>query len=61
MSEPPKNEYDWVTDKMFERELSRIVREEALAGTILSVPGVYEACSEHFNNEVLRRLEDKRR
>jgi len=35
----------------FDRILGRIVREEGAA--VLLVPGVYEACSEHFNNDVL--------
>jgi len=43
---------------MFDAELKRVVVENAAA--LLSVPGVYEAVSEHFNNEVLARLEQQR-
>jgi len=55
------DDLSWITDEMFDRELKRIVREEAMKGTLLSVPGVYEAVSEHFNNDVIKELERKGR
>lgn len=51
-------DYSWVTDEMFDGELEKVVAENA--STLLSVPGVYEAVREHFNNEVLTRLENAR-
>lgn len=48
----------WISDEMFDAELRLIAVENAQA--LLSVPGVYEALSEHFNNEVIRRLELKK-
>jgi len=50
--------YEWVTDEMFDAELQKLVEESA--PTLLSVPGVYEAVREHFNNEILSRLEEAR-
>ena len=50
-------EYDYskMTSEEFTDILSQIVAENA--STLLDVPGVYEACSEEFNNEVLDRWE----
>jgi hypothetical protein len=28
-------------------------------GSLLDIPGVYEACSEYFNNEVLKRIREE--
>lgn len=47
--------YEWVTDEMFNDELEKIIEERGVE--ILNVPGVYEVLSEHFNNDVLERLE----
>ena len=52
--------YSWITQEMFDAELENIVKEEAETGKLLSIPGVYEAVSEHFNNAVIKNLEDKR-
>ncbi|MGW8178173.1 MAG: hypothetical protein ACWGQW_05305 [bacterium] len=49
--------FDHMTDEEFRDILEDIVTEEG--ANILSIPGVYESASEHFNNEVLRRWEDK--
>jgi hypothetical protein len=49
--------YGNMTDEEFYDILEDIVEEEG-AG-ILSIPGVYESASEHFNNEVLRRWQEK--
>jgi len=46
-------------DEEFDNELERLVNEEP-AGNLLTVPGIYEILSEHFNNEVLQRLKEKR-
>lgn len=42
-----------MSNEDFHRILAEIVVEEA--GDLLGVPGVYEACSEHFNDQVLDR------
>jgi hypothetical protein len=51
-------DYSWVTKGMFQEELEKLVKEEG--ANILTCPGVYEPLAEHFNNEILRRLEEKR-
>lgn len=51
--------YDWVTTEMFDEVLEEIVEEQA-AGIIITIPGIYEVLSEHFNNDVLERLKDRR-
>ncbi len=56
--EKAKDKYDWVTPDMFNDTLETIMLENL--GTLLHVPGVFEALSEHFNNDVLQRLEDER-
>lgn len=49
--------YENMTDEEFQSILTDIVATE---GTdILSIPGVYEILSEHFNNEVLKTWEEK--
>jgi len=49
----------FMRDEEFDNELERLVNEEP-AGNLLTVPGIYEILSEHFNNEVLQRLKEKR-
>ena len=51
--------YDWVTSEMFGRKLAEILNESP-PGNLLSVPGVYEALVEHFNNDVLEALGSER-
>lgn len=53
-----KERYDWVTQDMFNEVLETIMMENT--ETLLHVPGVFEALSEHFNNEVLQRCEEQR-
>jgi len=48
-----------VKDEEFDEELEKIMNEQP-AGNLLSIPGIYEIVSEHFNNEVLQRLKNKR-
>ena len=46
-------DYSKMKQHEFDSILSDIVKENA--SILLSIPGVYEAVSEHFNNEVLDR------
>lgn len=48
--------YDWVTQEMFDSKLKEIINQTP-ASTLLNIPGVYEAMSEHFNNDVLEECE----
>lgn len=41
----------------FDKELERIVVRDAKV--LLSIPGVYEAVSEEYNNEIHRALEER--
>ncbi len=50
-------DYSKMTDEEFDSILADLVFENA--GTLLEIPGVYEAVSEHFNNEVLSRWEEE--
>jgi hypothetical protein len=43
----------------FDRILADILREHS-GEQLLSVPGVYEAVSEHFNNAVIDRWEEEK-
>jgi hypothetical protein len=45
-----------VDHEVFVEKLSEVL-DECPASHLLAVPGVWEAVSEYFNNEVLRRLE----
>lgn len=54
-----EGDYSWVTDGMFRDKLEEIM-DRGQASDLLTIPGVYEACSEHFNNEVLDELEAER-
>ena len=58
MAEEKIERYDWVTSDMFNEVLETIMMENT--ETLLHVPGVFEALSEHFNNEVLQRCEEQR-
>jgi hypothetical protein len=51
--------YAWVTTEMFDRKLEELLGQMS-AGTIMQIPGVYEAVSEELNNDVLRDLEHDR-
>lgn len=50
-----KNPYADITNEEFDEELERQVGRMS-AGTILAVPGVYEALKEELNNSVLEAL-----
>ena len=50
-SENDDRDYSKVTTEQFDEILERLVRDNS--DTLLSIPGVYEVLSEHFNNEVL--------
>jgi len=47
------------TNEDFDRVLGEIM-DEGKASDLLAVPGVYEVVSDHFNNEVLDRLDRER-
>lgn len=49
-------DYSKMKQEDFDRILEQVVSEE-IAGNLLTIPGVYEVLSEHFNNEVLDRWE----
>ena len=45
-----------MADDKFDQMLIKLMKESSVEH-IISIPGVYEAVSEHYNNEVLERLE----
>lgn len=47
--------YGWVTNELFDDKLRNII-DRGPASLLLTVPGVYEAVSEHYNNQVLEEL-----
>ena len=47
----PVEDHSWVTDEMWNEALADLIRDHV--NTLLSIPGVYEPISEHFNNEAL--------
>lgn len=49
--------YGWVTSAMFDDKLREII-DRGRASLLLSVPGVYEAVSEYYSNQVLEKLHD---
>ena len=49
------NNYSNLTQEEYYRILGELVIENA--ATLLTIHGVYEAVSEHFNNEILERWE----
>ncbi|MCP4569124.1 MAG: hypothetical protein GY841_16235 [FCB group bacterium] len=49
-------DYSKMTDEDFDRILAAIM-DEHTGEMILSIPGVYEAVSEFFNNDVLDQWE----
>ena len=51
--------YDNITDAEFDREIIRLAQENI--GETVSIDGVYEIISEHYNNEALENImKDKR-
>ena len=43
-----------VSQEMFDEALTELL-EEASAAELLSIPGLYEVVSEHYNNEAIER------
>uniref|UniRef100_A0A6M3JXJ9 Uncharacterized protein n=1 Tax=viral metagenome TaxID=1070528 RepID=A0A6M3JXJ9_9ZZZZ len=52
--------YSKMTNEDFDRILAEIMNESP-ASHLLTVPGVYEAVSEHFNNDVLAKWDEERK
>jgi hypothetical protein len=50
--------YDKMSNDDFREHLLEIMEEQGMEA-VLMVPGVYEAVSEHFNNDVLERWEER--
>lgn len=50
--------YKWVATEMVTEKLSEIL-EEMTGETLLTIPGLFEVASEHFNNEILEELESE--
>lgn len=46
-------DYSKMTTEEFDHCLQRLIVEVSSSGELLSIPGIYEVLSEHFNNEVL--------
>jgi hypothetical protein len=53
MSQPTQ-----ITTEKFDELLAEIL-DEGKASALLTIPGVYEAVSEHFNNDVLKRWHEE--
>jgi hypothetical protein len=47
----------WITSEMMNEMFERIVMDAGV--DLLTVPGVYEAISEHFNNEAIQLVVDE--
>jgi len=59
------DDYSWVTQEMFDGKLIDIVNDELNTAispfnNLVSIPGIYEILSEHYNNAVLTELESDR-
>lgn len=52
------NKYDAMTTDNFDRLLLGLM-EESSYRELLAIPGVYEAVSEYFNNDILQAWEDE--
>jgi hypothetical protein len=48
-----------ITQEQFDETLMDIL-SEMKGSSLLDIPGVYEVVSEHFNNEVIRRIYEAR-
>lgn len=51
------SKYDKMTQEEFDNILEDLMRKNV--GSLLTIPGVYEAVSEHFNNEILETWEEQ--
>jgi hypothetical protein len=47
-----------ISQEKFDELLAEILDEDK-ASNLLSIPGVYEVLSEHFNNDVLKKWNDE--
>lgn len=43
----------------FDRTLEELLMEDGVSPIILSIPGIYEILSEHYNNDVLQRMVER--
>ena len=44
--------YEWITHEMFMQKLEELLDKES-GSSLIQIPGLYEVCSEFFNNKVL--------
>jgi hypothetical protein len=49
-----------ISDKDFDNALTAIVKEHT-SESLMTIPGIYEILSEHFNNEAIERAEEEKR
>lgn len=59
MNEERTDDYSWVTDEMFDEALMEIVDKQGIT-SLIRIEGVYELVKEHYNNEVLAKLEERK-
>ena len=59
MNEERTDDYSWVTDEMFDEALMEIVDKQGIT-SLIRIEGVYELVKEHYNNEVLEKLEERK-
>ena len=59
MNEERTDDYSWVTDEMFDEALMEIVDKQVIT-SLIRIEGVYELVKEHYNNEVLAKLEERK-
>jgi hypothetical protein len=53
------DKYAEMTTEEFDAQLAEIMDEEPRPSALLSIDGVYECVSEHYNNDILARWEGK--
>ena len=46
-------DYSEMTQEEFDKILKDLIEDDICVGELLSIPGVYEILSEHYNNDVL--------
>lgn len=54
-----KTSKDQISDDLFDEILIEIINETP-ASALINIPGVYEILAEELNNEVLKRIEERR-
>lgn len=52
-------DYSKITQDQFDEKLVEIINESP-ATNLLTIPGIYEILSEHFNNDILKSIENDR-